>query len=45
MNGTFVTFIHNFMKAMYPDKNFPAWAVDALKSVNVDLHQSSNTDA
>ncbi|KAI9551619.1 hypothetical protein GHT06_021952 [Daphnia sinensis] len=37
MNGTFVEFIFNFMDTMYPKKDFPVWAMDALKAVNVDL--------
>ena len=36
--GTFVDFIYNFMDTMYPEKNFPTWATDALKAVNVDLN-------
>ena len=35
--GTFVDFIFNFMDKMYPQKDYPSWAVEALKSVNVDL--------
>lgn len=37
MNGTFVEFIFNFMDTMYPKKDFPVWATDALRAVNVDL--------
>lgn len=42
MEGTFPHFVRNFMGAMYPDKNYPAWAVDALRSVNIDLNQQSD---
>lgn len=37
--GTFVPFVRDFMDAMYPDKNYPTWAVDALKAVNLDLNE------
>ena len=40
--GTFVQFIYNFMDTMYPDKQFPEWAVDALKAVSVDLKDRSS---
>lgn len=36
-NGTFVDYIYHFMDTMYPQKNYPAWAIDALKAVHVDL--------
>lgn len=39
--GKFVEFIYDFMDKMYPDKNFPKWAIDALKAVQVDLLQRS----
>ena len=36
--GKFVEFIYNFMDTMYPSKDFPNWAVEALQSVNVNLN-------
>ncbi len=42
LEGTFPPFVRNFMSAMYPDKIYPAWAVDALRSVNIDLNQQSD---
>ena len=42
--GKFVEFIHDFMKKMYPDKNFPSWAVDALQSVDVNLNERVNLE-
>lgn len=36
--GKFVEFIYNFMDTMYPEKNFPNWATEALQSVNVNLN-------
>ena len=41
--GTFVEFIYSFMDKMYPEKNFPAWITEALKAVNVDLHERNIT--
>lgn len=35
--GTFVEFVYNFMDKMYPQKDYPVWAVEALKAVNLDL--------
>lgn len=33
----FPEFIQDFMSQMYPESNYPLWAVEALKSVNVEL--------
>jgi len=41
--GTFVEFIYSFMDKIYPDKNFPTWATEALKAVNVDLYERNKT--
>ena len=41
--GTFVDFIYSFMDKMYPEKDFPTWLTEALKAVNVDLHERSTT--
>lgn len=35
--GTFVDFVKTFMKAFYPNANYPSWVVNALASVNVHL--------
>jgi hypothetical protein len=32
------------MDTMYPKKDFPVWATDALKAVNVDLHERDKHD-
>lgn len=37
INQTFPQFIKTFMTTLYPDKDYPQWACDALKSVNVTL--------
>jgi tRNA-guanine family transglycosylase len=39
LKGTFVDFIFNFMDTMYPKKDFPVWATDALRVVNIDLYE------
>lgn len=33
----FEEFVQNFMLRLYPDKNYPSWAVDAFKAVNLNL--------
>lgn len=33
----FPEFIRNFMSIIYPNSDYPSWAVEALKSVNVEL--------
>ena len=33
----FPEFVQDFMLKMYPDKKYPAWAVDSLQSVNIKL--------
>ncbi|KAK3087123.1 hypothetical protein FSP39_002020 [Pinctada imbricata] len=37
VDDKFPEFIRDFFLCLYPQKNFPSWAVDALKSVNVHL--------
>jgi queuine tRNA-ribosyltransferase len=37
MQDSFPDFIRNFFSTMFPDKNYPSWAVDALSSVGVIL--------
>ena len=41
LKGRFPEFVVDFMNRLYPDKCFDQWAVDALKSVNIDLNESS----
>lgn len=40
----FPQFIKDFMDCMFPDKDYPAWVVDALRSVNVNLETSDNKE-
>lgn len=35
--GKFPEFVSNFFIQLYPDKKYPQWIVDALKSVNIFL--------
>jgi len=37
IEGVFPEYIHEFLKKMYPNKEVPKWAVDALESVNIDM--------
>lgn len=41
----FPEFVQGFMKRMFPDKNYPDWAKNALASVNIflDSHQTSDS--
>lgn len=34
----FPEFIKDFFQTLHPDGNFPEWAVEALRKVNIDLH-------
>lgn len=36
----FPEFVEEFMLNMYPEKNYPQWCIDALKSVNIKLNVS-----
>lgn len=36
--GKFPEFVQNFMLNMYPNKNYPAWVIDSLQSVNIKLN-------
>ena len=36
-NDQFPQFVQNFFETMFPEKNYPSWAVDALASVNIHL--------
>lgn len=35
--GKFPEFVKKFMEQQFPDGCYEQWAVDALKSVNIDL--------
>ncbi|KAL8622500.1 Queuine tRNA-ribosyltransferase catalytic subunit 1 [Nucella lapillus] len=37
IEGRFPEFVRNFFVEMFPEKNYPDWAVDALSSVNITL--------
>ncbi|KJE93637.1 queuine tRNA-ribosyltransferase [Capsaspora owczarzaki ATCC 30864] len=37
----FPAFVHRFFAAQFPDRNFPQWAIDALRAVNIDLAPGS----
>ncbi|GBM48320.1 Queuine tRNA-ribosyltransferase catalytic subunit 1 [Araneus ventricosus] len=37
LEDRFPQFIEDFMLKMFPSKDFPSWAVDALKAVNIHL--------
>ncbi len=37
MNDRFPEFVQEFMVTMYPDGQYPDWAVEALNSVNINL--------
>ena len=37
MNDTFPNFVNKRFNMLYPDKNFPQWAVNALSSVGIIL--------
>lgn len=37
LEDRFPKFIEDFMVKMFPNKDYPGWAVDALKSVNIHL--------
>jgi len=35
--GCFPEFVQRFFLKMFPSRNYPSWAVDALNSVNIAL--------
>ncbi|XP_060517767.1 queuine tRNA-ribosyltransferase catalytic subunit isoform X2 [Cylas formicarius] len=37
LNGSFVSFVQNFMANLYPDRSYPSWIQDSLKAVNINL--------
>ena len=39
LEGNFPLFVKDFMERLQPNKCYEQWAVDALKSVNIDLSQ------
>ncbi len=34
----FPEFVQQFMSTLFPTKEYPAWAVESLESVNIKLH-------
>jgi queuine tRNA-ribosyltransferase len=40
VEDTFPEFIQDFFDKLFPNGDFPSWAVDALASVNVHLKKS-----
>lgn len=40
LDGTFVQYVQNFFIKQYPAHNYPQWAVDALRSVDIELLSS-----
>lgn len=36
-NDTFPDFVQTFFDQMYPERDFPQWAIDALSTVNINL--------
>jgi queuine tRNA-ribosyltransferase len=41
IDGRFPAFVQDFMAAMHPKGDYPAWAVEALESVNISLPSPS----
>ena len=37
IDDTFPVFVKDFFLRQFPNKDYPQWAVDALRSVNVNL--------
>lgn len=37
MNDEFPKFVRKRLNSLYPQRNFPPWAVNALLSVQIDL--------
>lgn len=37
-NQTFPQFVADFMLLNYPDKDYPSWIVDSMKTVKINLH-------
>lgn len=35
--GKFPEFVAGFFSQLYPEKNYPNWVIDALKTVNISL--------
>ncbi len=40
---TFPEFTQKFFKDLYPKGNYPQWAVEALRKVNIDLFHNNDT--
>ncbi len=43
LSGKFPQFVRQFMKQLHPDQAYEQWAVDALRSVNIDLTADQNS--
>ena len=39
VRGDFVEYVRQFFVDQYPQRVYPQWCVDALRSVNIDLPQ------
>ncbi|CCW61637.1 unnamed protein product [Phytomonas sp. EM1] len=37
LEGRFTEYVQDFFISYYPEKNYPQWVVDALRSVNIEL--------
>ena len=37
LENKFPQFVKDFMKEMFPDANYPQWAIDAFASVKIEL--------
>ena len=38
LEDNFPAFVQTFFSTMYPDKDYPDWAVKALSSVNIKIY-------
>lgn len=38
--GTFPEFVKDFMSEVYPNKDYPTWIVNSLKSVGINVTES-----
>jgi len=44
IGGFFPQFVEKFFLTMFPSRNYPAWAVDALNSVNIRLQSDDSIE-
>lgn len=35
--GRFPEFVKDFLQTLYPERNYPDWACEALAAVNIDV--------